>query len=251
MRVPYHLNQKFIRMKNKFFCAIIISLALFSFARGNGSSNVMPQSTISVSGSGIVTVQPDMVKMDINFSHVAQTTKEAKSEVDNKIQQIINVLRMENISDKDIQTLSINYDTETEYRDGRAVLVGQRVGQTISVRVNDIINNPNKFPLLLDKIATIDKANVRSIKFDVKNKSELFKQCRKLAYQNALDKANQYAAFSGQKVLKVLTLEENTFSGIIPRGHAAKNIKFFDGGSNIPTGEQEITLEISVTFLLD
>jgi len=211
-------------------------------------------STVSVSGIGTVLAQPDMVQMNINFSHVAQTTQEAKREVDVKIRQILGILKESGIDDKDIKTVSLSYDAEMEYRNGRSVWVGQRAQQTIFVTLNDISTNPDKLPELLDSITAIDKVVIRDIVFDTKDKTELFRQSRELAYQKAFDKAKQYADLSGQKIVKVLTINE-AWSRDVYRARLTSNVAFdqAEGStvqSQVPAGEQEITSEISVTFLL-
>ena len=211
------------------------------------------QSTVSVSGIGAVFVQPDMVQMTVNFSSSAQTTQQAKREVDIKMQQIMNVLKEDNIEDKDIKTTSLSYVAEIENRNGRSVWIGQRAQQTIVVTINDIANNPNRFPELLDKIAALDRVVIRNIVFDIKDKTELFRQSRELAYQKALDKANQYADLSGQKIEKVLTISEKSNRDIF--GASYQNLAFegagySTGASPVPAGEQEVTSEIVVTFLM-
>jgi uncharacterized protein YggE len=229
-------------------------LAFFLLA-GCDSEKQKNQSTVSVSGIGTVLVQPDMVQMNINFSHVASTTKQAKDEVDGKVQQVIKILKEENIEDKNIKTVSLSYYVETEYKGGRSVWVGQRAQQTIVVTIHDIINNPNKLPSLLDKIIAIDRVEIRNIKFDNENKTELFKQSRELAYQKALDKANQYAQMAGRKIIKALTVVEEKSRDVFVNSLFQSNVASvglaYEGQSSVPTGEQEVTSEVVVTFLME
>jgi len=213
------------------------------------------QSTVTVTGIGTVLIQPDMVQMNVSYSYVAQTTREAKEEVDKKIQQILDILKEEKIDDSNIRTVSLSYDLEYDYREGRAVIIGQRAQQTIIVSINDIVNNPNRFPLILDRITAIDRVAIRNIVFDTENKTELFVQSRDLAYQKALDKANQYADLSGKKIDKVLSISEESNRDVF-RFPAAQNVAFEGAGystgrtSSVPAGEQEVTTEITVTFIL-
>ena len=212
-------------------------------------------STVLVSGIGIVMVQPDMVQMNINFSYTAQTMQQAKREVDIKMQQIMTILKADNIEDKDIKTISLSYDEETEYINGRSVLLGQRAQKTIAVTINDIINNPNRLPELLDKLTAINRVVIRNIIFDTKDKTEMFSQSRELAYQKALDKANQYADLSGQKIVKVLRISEERNRDIL-RVSSLSNVAYdgagySTGASPVPTGEQEVVTEILVTFLIE
>jgi uncharacterized protein YggE len=167
----------------------------------------------------------------------------------------LDILKEEGVEDKNIRTASLNYGAEMEYRDGRAVQVGQRADQAIMVIINDIINDSNKFSVLLDKITSIDRVVIRDIKFDTENKTELYKQSRELAYQKALDKANQYANLSGLKIVKTLTITEERSRDIL-FGAYQKNVAYEAAAASgpsasVPTGEQEVTSEIMVTFLLE
>jgi len=242
-------------MNKKFFTGIAFSLMLFLLTSCN-SKVQESQDSVSVSGIGTVLVQPDMVLMNIGFSHTAKTTKQAKTEVEQTMQQILNILREENIEDKFVKTISLNYDVEYEYRSGRRILIGQRAQQTIVVTINDMINAPERFSSILDKITAIDKVEVQNIQFDIEHKTELFKQSRELAYQKAYDKAQQYAELSGRKIGKVLTISEAVSRDIAQTRAFQNNLMLKEealdmaGGSAVPTGEQGVSSEINIVFSL-
>ena len=145
---------------------------------------------------------------------------------------------------------------EYEYRSGRRVLLGQRAQQTIVVTVNDMINAPERFSSILDKITTIDKVEVQNIQFDIENKTELFKQSRELAYQKAFDKARQHAELSGRKLGTVMTISEAVSRDIMQTRAFQNNLAFKEqalysaDNSVIPTGEQGVSSEINVVFSL-
>lgn len=219
------------------------------------------QDSVSVSGIGTVLAQPDMVLMNVAFSHTAPTTKEAKSDVEQTVQQLLKILQEENIEDKFMKTISLNYDVEYDYRSGRRIRVGQRAQQTIVVTINNMINNPERFSTILDKITAINKIEVQNIQFDIENKVELFKQSRELAYQKAFDKASHYASLSGRKIGKVMTITEGISRDVASTRMFMNNIQLqkstamaeeylFDG-SSVPTGEQGITSEINAVFSLE
>lgn len=242
-------------MNKKFFTGIVFSLLLFALTSCNPNGQES-QDSVSVSGIGTVLAQPDMVLMNISFSHTAPTTKEAKKAAEQTMQQILKILQEENIEDKFMKTTSLNYDVEYEYRSGRRVLLGQRAQQTIVVTVNDMINAPERFSSILDKITTIDKVEVQNIQFDIENKTELFKQSRELAYQKAFDKARQYAELSGRKLGTVMTISEAVSRDIMQTRAFQNNLAFKEqalysaDNSVIPTGEQGVSSEINVVFSL-
>ena len=253
---------KYININRKSLIGIVFSLMLFLLI-SCGTKEQENQSSVSVSGIGTVFAQPDMVQMTVNFSHIAPTTKAAKKAVEETMQRILKILQGENIEDKFIKTVSLNYNMEYDYRKGYRVLIGQRAQQTIVVTVNDIINTPERFSSLLDKITAIDKIEVQDIQFDIENKAELFKQSRELAYQKAFEKASQYAALSKRKIGKVLTISEGISRDVayprmfmnnqnfrVPMPMAAEAAED-GGGSSVPTGERGVTSEINITFSLE
>ncbi|ULQ58553.1 SIMPL domain-containing protein [Brucepastera parasyntrophica] len=241
-------------MKNncKIFAAGILFFSLLLAGCDKAASNV---STVSVSGTGTVFAQPDMVQMLVTFSYVAPTTREAKQVVDGKVKQVLDILKESNIDDTNIKTVSLNYDTETEYQNGRSVWVGQRASQSISVTVNDINADTDRLPALLDRISAVDTVRISNVSFDVKEKTELFEKARELAYQKAYEKAVQFARLSGLGIVKVLTINEDANTNIFYGTQS--NIQYERlvaqdavPSSHVPTGEQEITTKVAVQFLL-
>jgi uncharacterized protein YggE len=205
------------------------------------------QSTVTVSGIGTIFFQPDMVRMTIGFSHTAQTTKEAKEEVAKTIRQMLDILKEEGVEEKNIKTVSIYYEEATEHTDRGRIHLGQRAQQSIMVEINDIEKNPNRFPVLLDRLAAFDGVRIWNSKFDIKNKTELYKQSREFAYQDALDKASQYAHLSGRKIVKVLSIRENEYS--VQSAALLSNDEY--ESFSVPRGEQKVASTIMVTFLLE
>ena len=244
-------------MNKKLFTGIAFSLILFSLSSCNLKVREN-QDSVSVSGIGTVLAQPDMVLMNVSFSHTEPTTKQAKTAAEQTMQQILAILKAENVEDKFVKTTSLNYDVEYEYRSGRRVRLGQRAQQTIVVTVNDMVNTPERFSSILDKITAIDKVEVQNIQFDIEHKTELFKQSRELAYQKAFDKAQQYAKLSGRKIGKVLTISEVVSRDVAQTRAFQNNLMFKEealamdsGGSGIPTGEQGVSSEINIVFSLE
>ncbi|MDR3173597.1 MAG: SIMPL domain-containing protein [Treponema sp.] len=80
-------------------------------------------------------------------------------------------------------------------------------------------------------------------------------QTRELAYQKALDKARQYADLAGLKIVKTLTVSEagnrDILFGAYQNNVAYRAAELSASSASVPAGEQEVTSEIMVTFLLE
>ena len=239
--------------KSLVYTVFLLMLFVLTSCNTNEREN---QDTVSVSGTGTLLAQPDMALVNVNFSHIAATTKEAKKVVEETMQRIFRIIKEEGVEEKFVKTVSLNYDVEYEYRNGRRIKIGQRAQQTIVVTITDIVDKPERFPSLLDKITAINNVEISNIRFDIEDKTELFKQSRELAYQKAFDKASQYAELSGRKIGKVLTLSEGRSQDIAQTRVFANNVgvresaALFDE-SAVPAGEYGITSEINITFALE
>lgn len=212
--------------------------------------------TISVSGTGTVMVQPDMAQVTIHFSHTAATTQEAKNAVTKAMRQVQSVLEEYKIEAKNIRTTSFSYDVEYEYVKGERVRLGQRAEQTLLVKVDNIDKNPSRISDILDRIATIDKVEVRGVQFDVENKTDLYRQSRALAYGKAYAKAAQYAELAHRTIRKAISISEYS-SQDVAYGNARSKISLnmaieesaeYADGISLPMGEQGVTSTVNVVF---
>lgn len=266
-QIPF-LNMKMIdisrelhsRAKKQFIAIQYLSILLvMTFVTGcNNDTGKKDQSSVSVYGTGTVLVKPDMLRMNISLSKTASTTKSAQEEVSRMVRQALEVLGDFNIEDKNIVTASLTFSPEYEYRNGRRVLIGQTAQQAILFSMNDIQNDNEKVPQIIDRLVQINGIELNQIDFNVKNNTEYFIKSRELAFQKATEKAEQYASLSGLKVAKVLTISEEGSQQVLPinnrmvNQYSAMAEAAADAGSTIlPSGELEITTKIQAVFLLE
>ena len=222
-----------------------------------GCNNEKSQSSITVFGTGTVLAQPDLIQMTITLSITAQTTKAAQEEVSRMVRQALSILKNENIEDKNISTTSLSFYSEYEYI-SRRVLIGQKAEQRISFSIDDIQDDNEKTSRIIDQLILINGIELNQVNFNVKNNTEYFVRSRELAYQKAVDKANQYAELSNLKIMKVLSISEEGYQQISPINNRLMNQQLYAmeaasdsaGSTIVPTGELEITTRILVVFLL-
>jgi uncharacterized protein YggE len=238
------MKLKSIKFKN---IALIIFFAVIIACNNNGKDN---QSIISVSGIGTVMTPPDTAQIYLHFKNVSKTTEEAKNAVNESVRNVLNVLKAEDTANRNIRTVSLSYGAENEYRDGRVVYAGQRAEQNVIVTIDDIINNPDKLPVILDKLVNISNTSINDVQFNIKDKTDFFRQSRELAFQKAFDKAEQYALLSGKKIIGVQSISESNSGDNMQvlRNKTLASVSANSAYSNIPAGEQEITTEIRVEY---
>jgi uncharacterized protein YggE len=245
-------------MKTRYFWAYSLALIAIFVLACNKETERQNQSTISVSGIGTVTAQPDMIQLSITLSKVAPTTKEAQEEVSRMVRRALTILKEANIEDKNINTASLTFSSEYEYT-SRRVLIGQKAEQRITFSIEGINNADEKVSGIIDQLIQINGIELNQVFFSVKDPAEYFAKSRELAYKKAFEKANQYADLSSLKIVKVLSISDQGTQQVSPMSNRMFNQQLFDAvyeaktsaSTVLPIGELEITSNILVLFLLE
>lgn len=92
-------------------------------------------------------------------------------------------------SARDYETSSVN--VYADYQQGQ--IVGQIASQSLTVRVNALDSKGEKLGLLIDQLSTITGIIIDSVNFDIRDKTPLQKQARAAAFNDASQKAKDYA----------------------------------------------------------
>jgi uncharacterized protein YggE len=249
---------KNMKLKKQFKAISALVMAVL-FVSAGCSNNVVQErkSSVSVVGSGTVSVKPDMLQMSISISKTAQTTKSAQEEIGKMVRQALDVLKNSGVEDKDITTASLTFNSEYNYRPDRRVLIGQRAEQTITFSIHDIQADGEKASQIIDRLVQINGIELNQMGFSVKNNTEHFAKSRELAFRKAEEKAKQYAELSGLKVARVLSISEETNQHNLPVYKLQNNMQELsiardDAASTmLPAGELEITTKILAEFILE
>jgi len=237
----------------KAFMFMILIISISACVKDAGQ-----KSTISVYGTGTVLVQPDVINMSITLSNVAQTTKIAQEAVSRMVRRALAILKEAGVEDKNITTASLTFRSEYEYTN-RRIFIGQRAEQRINFSIDNINNDSEneKVSGIIDQLVQINGIELNQLNFGVKNNTEYFIRSRELAFQKAVEKANQYAELSNLKILKVSSISDEGVQQISPVQNRFTNqladamLQSEAGTTIIPTGELEITTRILVEFILE
>jgi uncharacterized protein YggE len=211
------------------------------------------QSSIIVSGMGSVMAQPDTVQMHISLNKTAATTRQAQEEVGLMVRKALKILQDSGVEEKNIQTASLRFMPEYEWRgDGRRLLLGQKAEQTIIFSVGNLDGASG----VIDQLIEINGIELQHMQFSVKDNSALYVRSRELAWQKALEKAEQYAKLSGMKIAGTLSISEEGLP-VSPVHSQARNMLYAakaeaaaDSSTALPSGEMEITSRVVIEFLL-
>lgn len=217
--------------------------------------NEYAANTISVRGTGEVTAVPDVATFNFSVNSTKPTVEEAQNEVTTKMNEAIAFLKEAGVEEKDIKTIGYNAYPKYEYTPCRTFdcvgtqekLIGNEVSQVLEVKVR----NTEKSGELLKGITERGATNISGLSFSIDDPEKLKEEARSKAIEDARDKADKLADDLDVKIKRVVSFYEENQDG--PIMMEAK-MSSYDGAvrnvenPNVPGGENEIKIVVSVTY---
>jgi len=208
------------------------------------------QEGVWVSGTGKVTVAPDIASLRLGIEAQQATVAEAQSAATVAMNQVMAALKDNGVADKDIQTQYFSIQKVTRWDDEKyqEVIIGYRVTNIVTAKIRDIANAGT----VIDAVALAggDLTRIDSISFSVDDPSAYYEQVRGKAMADAKAKAEQLAKLGGITLGTPTYISESmvTPSPIYPvRAEAAAPAM---AETPISAGETEISLTVQVIYAI-
>ena len=99
-----------------------------------------PEHTISVSGTGTVTLKPDVADLHLGVLITRQTVKAAQADAASAMTKVIAALKALGIADKDIQTSNVSLQPAYDYSSNSNPprITGFQMSNSVTVTVRDL-----------------------------------------------------------------------------------------------------------------
>ena len=196
---------------------------------------------VTVVGSGQVQGVPDTVLVDVGIEAATPDATSAMNQTSDRQQAVISALTAGGIDAKDISTTAVSL--QPQYGEN-SVITGYRAGNSIQVKIR-------KLDAASGTLATIistggNSTRINSVNFSIDDNSQLVRDARARAFDDAKNRAQQYAELSGLALGKVISISEAP-GGIspqpvpMPRGDAM--------AAAVPLSPGEQTVSFSVTAI--
>ena len=106
--------------------------------------------TVSVSGTGIVTIEPDTASVVVGVNIIEATLSEAQAKATTQMMAVIEALKAAGIDEKDIQTVNYSVNIIQDYdQNGNPATIR---GFQVSNQVNVTVRNLDKLGSILDTV---------------------------------------------------------------------------------------------------
>ena len=225
------------------------SLSGTSETEGTGSNIVSQQNVgIWVTGTGEVTVVPDIAVINLGVNVQMGTLAEAQQQAAESMAAIMSVLNSYNIDEKDIQTSNYSiYPVWNWDKDGKQILIGYNVTNTITVKVRNTDNTGG----IIDAVVAAggEYTVVNGISFTVDDTDSYYTAARANAIANAIAKATQIAELTGVTIGNPTYIYDGSSYSNPIYYYPAYDIKEAGAATtSISTGEVKISVSVQIVY---
>lgn len=232
--------------------------------------------TISFSGHGEVTAVPDIANIYFTITKDDKTVKDAQAGVAVIEKKALDLLKAKGVADKDIQTANVSFNPKYEFRQAvcpqpaqavdnsfpntdnvgsgvifncppsRQVLVGYTASESITVK----IRNTDSVGDIMQGLGTTGVSDLNGPNFAIDKEDTLKAQARKLAIDDARQKAKVLAKDLGVTLGKISSFNESgNFPIMFAQSAMMKDsAERVPAPAVIPRGENTISSDVTITY---
>jgi uncharacterized protein YggE len=203
--------------------------------------------TITVTGTGMVTLTPDIAYVSIGVHTEDASARIAINANNTKAENVINTIKSFGIAEADIQTTNFSVYPQQVYDDNYNVIgVTYAVDNTVYVTVRDL----ERLGELLDAVVQAGANSIGGISFDVADRTEALSQARLAAVENARRQADELASATDVSIGEVQTISYYDSTPITYDYARGGNAPMAEMAASVPiqSGTMQITTTVTIVY---
>lgn len=227
--------------------AAILAVAALPAAAQEMRPVLMDGTVLEIAAEGVSSRVPDLAVIQAGVVTQAASASAAMAENSRRMAAVLAALRAAGIAERDLQTASISLSPQYRYENNQPpLLTGYQASNQVSVRFRDVA----KSGAILDTLVKQGANNISGPNLTVDKPEAALDEARTDAVAKARARATLYAQAAGLKVDRILAISE---SGAMPAPvpmMAGFRAKAEAADTQIVAGEQQLSVTLSVRFLL-
>lgn len=213
--------------------------------RNEGKTVQDTVNTITISAEGKIYAKPDIGQINLGVTNEAKTVSEAQTKSTEAINKIMAFLKSSAIEDKDIKTTNYSITPVYDYTEHKQTLRGYSVTQNLEVKIRDLAKAGDIIGGAAENGANL----VGGLNFTIDDLDSIKAHARQQAIEKAEAKALKLADELNIKLGKLLSFNENGgYPVYYDKSMMALGLGAGETAPSIPTGENEITVNVSLTY---
>ncbi|WP_235532234.1 SIMPL domain-containing protein [Sphingomonas sp. Leaf20] len=240
--------------------AMLAAASLAATAAGATAANAQTPVTVEpmipaagtvldVSAEGRTTRVPDVATIRAGVVSQAATAAAALSDNAQRMNRVLAALKKAGVAPRDIATASVGLSPQYRYAENQPpVITGYQATNSVSVRFRDVA----KSGVILDALVGEGANQIDGPNLSIDQPDTALDEARADAVKRARARAELYARAAGMRVTRIVSITENGENAgspnppmLMARASMAKD------STQIVAGEKDVTVSISVRFLLN
>lgn len=238
----------------------MIRMTLFVAAAGLAGATLpaaaqqMPGAPVLIDGTlldvvaeGTSTRVPDLALIQAGVVTQAAGASDAMTQNAAQMRGVLAALRKAGIAERDLQTASVSLSPQYRYEQNQPpILTGYQASNQVSVRFRDIARSGP----ILDALVREGANNISGPNLTIDKPEAALDEARAAAIAKARARAELYAKAAGLRVERILSISESGTVPPVPMAVRVQGFKAAEAASEVVAGEQELSVSLSVRFLL-
>lgn len=203
---------------------------------------------VTVIGTGEVQDIPDALTADVSIEFSAADITTAMNQTNERQRAVIAALVDAGVDRKDIRTTQVSLQPQYS-TDGSAApaISGYRASNSITVKIEEVGSASAALALIVSTGG--DATRINSVSYSIDDDSQLVRDARARAFEDARNRAEQYAKLSGLKLGRVLSIAETPGGALpptplpAPRGAMASPVP-------LEPGQQAVSFSVTAVWQL-
>ncbi len=230
--------------------AVVIGPALAPRAvNAQAGSTTPPEHTISVAGTGTVTIAPDVADLRVGVAVTRPKVKDARQVAATQMAAVIAALKKAGIADADIQTTVLSLQPQYDYPvNGQPRLTGYQVMNQVTAT----IRNLDRIDDAVDGAMGAGATTMDGLTFRVDDPTKAEAQARDMAVKAARAKADALAKAAGISITGVASISDQNVALPNPVPYMTAGAAPDKAVSTpIQVGTNDVTVTVAVVYLID
>jgi uncharacterized protein len=204
--------------------------------------------TISVNGTGKVTLTPDIADIRLGVLATGKSVKAVRDQAATSMASVIAALKKLGIADKDIQTSWVSLQPTYDYNAGTTPprITGYQFSNSITATIRSL----DKVSDAIDDSLAAGATTLDGITFRLADEVAAEAQARTTAMADAKAKAEALASAAGVTISGVAAINETVAPTPYPIYYGAAEAAGKDASTPVEPGTSDITITVAVVYLI-
>lgn len=236
----------------RFLPLAVLSLLLAVLAVVPAAAQDDDRSTVTVSGEGTATAQPDQAVVRFGVVTQAQTAEKARTQNATAARNAMNAVRNLDVPEEKMRMESLRLQPRYEYDDDERTLVGYEATRQVVVELGRL----EVLPQLVADVVESGANRLSNISYQLSDRTQFRNEALRKAARAARNKARLLAETLDAELGPIRAINEQSFDFVRPQVKTARAgmAKATSGAQADPeayaAGEIEVSAQVQVVFNL-